>query len=66
MEMDDMPQAIARLQQQVSTLEGSDDDQWTKINRLRDRPPVWVAWVGTGGGAIIGFLMNALLNCLWR
>jgi len=55
---------VAALEQRVVNLEGSDEEQWSQINRIRDRPPYWVTVIGTIGGFAIGFLLNALLNCL--
>lgn len=41
---------------EIETLKRSDVDQWTAINNLRNRLPLWATMAMTGGGALIGFL----------
>ena len=59
-----MAQAIATLEQQVRELDRNQTNQWKKIDEIRDRLPNWAVLVLSGGGFVIGFLVNWLVSCL--
>ena len=62
--MEDLDMAIATLQQQVLSLEKGSTEQWKKLDEVRDRLPNWIVFVMSGGGFVIGFLVNWLVMCI--
>jgi len=46
----------------IETLKKSDDDQWDAINKLRNRPPVYVTFVFAILTFALGWMASMLKN----
>jgi hypothetical protein len=57
-------EAIAPLEQQVIQLVEDKAEQWRKIDEIRNRLPNWAVMTMSGGGFVIGFLVNWLITCV--
>lgn len=44
----------------IEALQKSDEQQWTAIENLRNRPPTWATFALTGMGGVIGYLIALL------
>jgi broad specificity phosphatase PhoE len=55
-----------RFDQAQARLNGNLEKMWTAIDKLRERPPAWVAVLLSTGGAVIGAMGMWILNHLNR
>lgn len=55
---------LAVVAERVKILEVGERDQWELLEKVRDRLPNWAVWAMVGGGGLIGFLVNWIINCV--
>jgi hypothetical protein len=53
-------QRIIALEKDVGEVKGTNEQQWTAINSLRNRLPPWAVAVASAGAALVGVLCTLL------
>ncbi|MDF2457673.1 MAG: hypothetical protein K0S79_89 [Nitrospira sp.] len=54
---------LARHDEQLGDHHNQLKELWTALEKVRDRPPVWVSWVLSGAAFILGIMSTLLVQC---